>query len=143
MLGRLCRWMRIVGIDTAYHRPENNINIVLRSLKEKRIIITRDLKLKNSAALKVFIIDNDDFRQQLKETVNKLDIKIDPDKVFIRCPECNTKLVGEDKKKVKGKVPDYIYKTHDKFSKCVNCEKLYWKGTHQEMVNKILRDIQK
>ncbi|MEA3506829.1 MAG: Mut7-C RNAse domain-containing protein [Elusimicrobiota bacterium] len=141
MLGRLCRWMRILGIDTAYHRPEDNLNIVYRSLKEKRVIITRNLKLKNSPVFGIFIIDTDSYRQQLKEFLNKFNITINPEKLFTRCPDCNGELASIKKKEVKEKVPDYVYKTRKVFSICPDCRKLYWKGTHKELIDRFLNKL--
>jgi uncharacterized protein with PIN domain len=145
--------MRILGIDSAYHRPEDNLNIVFRSLKEKRVVITRDLKLINSAALKVFIVKSGNYRFQLKETLKEFNIDINREKIFTRCPECNSELVEADKKNIKGKVsgkvpgkvpgkiPAYVYDKHDKFSICADCKKIYWEGTHKKLIENILKDI--
>jgi uncharacterized protein len=50
--------------------------------------------------------------------------------MFSRCIVCNRALNNISKKEVKAKVPDYVYKTHNEFSFCPCCLRVYWQGTH-------------
>ncbi|HIE36152.1 MAG TPA: hypothetical protein EYP89_02825 [Candidatus Omnitrophica bacterium] len=40
-LGRLARWMRILGFDTIYFKSDNIGTLIVEALRENRIIITR------------------------------------------------------------------------------------------------------
>ncbi|MFZ5799944.1 MAG: Mut7-C RNAse domain-containing protein, partial [Candidatus Omnitrophota bacterium] len=44
-LGRLARWLRILGFDTVYFRGCNRSSLVITALREGRIIVTRNLRL--------------------------------------------------------------------------------------------------
>ena len=50
--------------------------------------------------------------------------------LFSRCLACNTPLEDVTPEEVKGEVPDYIFHTHQEFSRCPSCRKVYWAGTH-------------
>lgn len=141
MLGRLCRWLRLLGEDAEYYRDRDKGGIIYRSLKEKRIILTRDRRLSSKKAIRIYRVKNEEFREQLREVINEFDIEIDDEKIFSRCTDCNLILQQIQKEKIKNKVPDYVYKTHDKFSICKNCERIYWKGTHRELIDKVIKRI--
>jgi len=59
---------------------------------------------------------------------------VEIDKLFYRCIECNTPLEDIAKEKIKTKVPEYVYQTQSTFKQCTNCRKIFWKGTHWDMV---------
>jgi uncharacterized protein with PIN domain len=35
-----------------------------------------------------------------------------------------------EKASILGQVPDYIFETHDRFHKCPECDRIYWRGSH-------------
>jgi uncharacterized protein len=42
MLGRLARWLRMLGYDTAYEKVISDESLVARVLTEQRWLLTRD-----------------------------------------------------------------------------------------------------
>jgi len=142
MLGRLCRWLKLLGEDAVYYRNSDKGGLIYRSLKERRIILTRDTGISRKKGLPLYAVQSDEFRKQLKEVIKKYNIEIDREKIFTRCIECNRRLKTVDKNKVKGKVPDYVYRNHEVFSVCDLCQKIYWKGTHRDLIEKVLKDIE-
>lgn len=45
MLGRLARWLRILGYDTAYEKMITDERLVERAVREDRWLLTRDRNL--------------------------------------------------------------------------------------------------
>ena len=143
MLGRLGRWLVLLGEDAKYYRSPDEGGIIYRSLKEKRIILTRNRKLSRRKALDIYLVKSEEFKEQLAEVINKFDITKDNKKIFSRCIECNQKLQTIQKEKVKKKVPAYVYETVEVFSVCDTCQKIYWKGTHSDLIKRVLTQIKK
>jgi len=140
-LGRLSRWLRILGFDTVYYDKDNLGTLLILALREDRKIITRSRSLIHPKRCMV-IIDSDRLEEQLKEVIPKLNLKIEKEKFFSRCTVCNRELTDVEKGKIKQQVPPYVYQNQEHFMKCENCNKIYWKGTHwgniKEAIGKII-----
>jgi len=142
MLGKLARWMRILGLDTYYKRDLPDSKLLKIALVEDRVILTRDSKIPKIRNAKNFVwIYSSDPLEQVKEVAQKLKLKIEPVRFFTRCLECNGVLEKIDKEKVKDKVWPYVYKTHENFVSCPNCNRIYWPGTHLQRMEKKLREM--
>ena len=140
MLGKLARKLRILGFDTLYE-PSIEEEEVLERVKN-RIFLTRDKELYRRAAskgIKAFYIKSDLWRSQLRELILEFPIEENM-KPFTRCSVCNSELVEIDREEVRGKVPEYVYKSVDEFKKCPVCGRIYWRGTH---VDWIAKDMEK
>ena len=48
MLGRLCKWLRLVGYDASFYRSDEKGDIIYRSLKENRIILPAAKKIRTN-----------------------------------------------------------------------------------------------
>ena len=132
MLGKLAKWLRIAGIDVLYCNKIDDEDLIKISVKENRILLTRDHKLAIDKKMnKAIIIENQFIDAQLKEFFMKTELT--PTDFFSRCLLCNEPLkVIVDKSTIQDRVPPFTYKTHNEFSICVKCDKIYWKGTHRE-----------
>ncbi len=138
-LGRLCKWLRILGFDSVYFNSDNMATLVIEALRENRIIITRRKKVDN---LKVVTVSSNEVKSQLKEVIRKLEIEqIDQRRMFSRCVICNEVLVEVEKQAIKSEVPEYVYQTQDKFFRCPSCKRIYWEGTHWGNVKRILKEV--
>jgi hypothetical protein len=141
-LGRLAKWLRILGFDTIYFSG-NFSSLLIQALRDNRIIVTRNSRLVSKArAVRVVDIKDDDVNEQLKQVLKELNIKPDEDAMFSRCLICNTELNGIDKQKVKDKVPEYVFKTQEEFFTCPRCQRIYWSGTHWGNVTTIIKELQ-
>ncbi len=138
MLGRLARWLRILGFNTAYFTDKDRDGIIYRSLKEKRIIITRDTSLSSRKALGLYRVRSDDYLKQLREVMEEFKLKINPEKIFSRCSGCNLMTEPVKKENIRERVPEYIFENNDSFSMCPGCGKIYWKGTHKKLIKEVL-----
>jgi hypothetical protein len=156
MLGRLAKWLRLLGYDTAYpikdrlnRRGNECISIreaddetLLRVAEdEERVLLTRDKDLAHaskSRCIQTVYIVSEFIDNQLKQVVRELKLDIDEKSLFSRCAECNTELLEVEKFLVREAVPETVYFRHDRFWKCPRCEKYYWQGTHwEEMMHSI------
>lgn len=132
MLGRLAKWLRILGYDTHYqsHYPEG----VIRALAEeggRRLLTRRRDALKDRPG--AVFIRSDHVGEQLRQLAEEGWIQPDPERVFQRCPVCNSPLVEADPDSARDRVPDYVFHRHSPgFRRCPVCDRFYWHGSHGE-----------
>lgn len=141
MLGRLARWLRIIGYDTTYYINIKDELLIEKSLLEGRWIITRDTHLIRRRLVMgyTFIKDNDPM-DQLRQIVEELNLNIYKG-LLTRCLECNTGLIHAYRGDVIGVVPDYIYSANSAFFLCTSCNRVYWKGSHIDRIKERLTKI--
>ena len=141
-LGRLAKWLRILGFDAVYFTKINFSSLLIQALRDRSIILTRNSHLINKARAVRFIqIKSDEVNQQLRQVLKELNITPDKNMMFSRCLICNLELEEIDKQQVKNKVPDYVFKTQDEFLTCPSCQRIYWSGTHWGNISKTLQAI--
>ena len=142
-LGKLSRYMRMLGFDTYYKNDLDDSEIVDISLEEKRTILTRDIGLlKRGKVTHGYFVRNTEAEEQVEEIVNRFQLE-SRIKEFTRCIDCNTELIPIEKEKVIDKLPPKVREYYNEFFICPNCSKVYWKGSHVEnmlrVVNKLKR----
>lgn len=140
-LGRLAKWLRILGFDTEYFNQDNASSLIIQALRDNRIIITRNHRLPKSAGLKILLLKAQNLKEQLAQVLKALQITPLSDMMFSRCIICNETLVDIDKEKVKAKIPEYVFKTQQDFITCPKCQRIYWQGTHWGNVSTTLKEI--
>ena len=128
MLGRLAKWLRILGYDTAYLPRLDDNQLVRLARAEGRLLLTRDRGLARRRGLQCLLIESDYLEEQLRQILTEL--ALTEENSFSRCPVCNTPLQRIEKTELEGRVPPHIFHTHKDFSLCPNCGKIYWPGTH-------------
>src|SRR2546425_807893 len=68
MLGRLARWLRILGHDVAYGRHLRDRTLVDSARREERLLLTRDTRLLRDPHLpRHLFVESDHFREQLRQ----------------------------------------------------------------------------
>lgn len=144
MLGRLAKWLRMIGYDTVYKTPTTDSILVNQAFREQRIIITRDTRLVERKYIPRFIIiKSDKYMEQLKQLVAELGLVPDPNLFFSRCLLCNAEIESISKDIVKPKIPPYVFETQESFLRCPSCNKIYWSGTHVDRAKEKLCEILK
>jgi uncharacterized protein with PIN domain len=92
MLGRLARWLRVLGYDTSYDTVLDDPELVRRANDEARVLLTRDRRLlRDLRPHQSLEIRHDDPLQQLQSVVQSLGLQ-PPAELFTRCLLCNTVL---------------------------------------------------
>lgn len=140
-LGRLARWLRMLGFDTVYYNSGAQGTLVVKALSESRVVVTRSKKTTDSIDKITVVINSNKLKEQLKELIDKLHLSFDDSKMFTRCTVCNERLESVEKKRVKGNVPEYVFNTHNEFMMCPSCGKVYWQGTHWGNIHNTLNKI--
>src|ERR1044072_7108872 len=69
MLGRLVKWLRIIGEDVIYGRHLTGYGLIRAARLENRLILTRDRSLKNKQPPPSLYLQSDYYREQLKQVV--------------------------------------------------------------------------
>ncbi len=143
MLGRLARWLRILGFDVLYYNDIEDRQLIRIAREQERTILTRDTGLlKNKGAGNAIFITSDRTRDQLRELGARL--RIAEAEPLGRCAVCNgTITVVGDKDEVRETVPDFIYHAFNEFLRCGGCGRIYWRGSHQKKFREDIVDILK
>lgn len=142
MLGRLARWLRILGYDTLYTRKAIDSQLIVRAYREDRIILTRNSKMyKKIDPERALFIHFDNFRNQVSEVIDALDLNFDSNIFLSRCLECNLLLISLPRGEAETRVPPYVFQTVEEFKTCPQCSKIFWSGTHIEEMEKLIKAI--
>ncbi len=140
-LGRLAKWLRILGFDTRYFKEGNPSSLIIESLRDGRVIITRNHRLPRPGGIRIITVEEEIIKEQVAEVLTILKIKPDAQAMFSRCILCNEELEDIEKEKIKERVPEYVFKTQEHFVTCPKCNRIYWKGTHWGNVEKTLEEV--
>lgn len=137
-LGTLARYLRLLGFDTVWQRDLDDATIIDRSLDEQRIILTRDKGiLKNGRVTHGYWLRATDPEAQLDEIVRVLDLagSLRP---YARCMECNGEVRPVPAADAAESVPPRVLEFHQEFSRCRDCRRVYWAGSHQPKLEAII-----
>lgn len=140
-LGRLAKWLRILGYDTAYLPQLTPDGLVREGRRQGRIILTRNTRLlRRTDVPPLVFVQSDHFREQLKQVVESC--HLDPaQQLLTRCILCNEILVEVAKDVVRDRVPAYVWETQSTFCRCPRCRRVYWGATHRDHVLEELRRL--
>lgn len=128
MLGRLAKWLRVLGYDTVYLPHLDDDQLVRLARAEGRLLLTRDRGLAQRRGLQCLLVESEHLEEQLDQIF--VELALTEEHAFSRCPICNTPLQKIAKTELEGRVPPHIFRTHRDFSLCPHCDKIYWPGTH-------------
>ncbi|MBU1236046.1 MAG: Mut7-C ubiquitin/RNAse domain-containing protein [Gammaproteobacteria bacterium] len=140
-LGGLAHLLRMAGFDTLYRNDYDDPELADISIREERILLTRDREL-----LKLRGITHGCYVHTLKpelqfrEIVERLDLRRSI-KPFSLCLECNRPLRPIDKAEVLDRLPPAVRLKHEQFTTCDVCERIYWQGSHWQRMQSLLNDV--
>ncbi len=143
-VGKLAKWLRIMGYDTLFFRDIDDGNLVEIALAENRVLLTRDThimkrKVVAGGEVTAVLIEDDALKKQLALVMDQTGI--DGQLRFSRCIECNQPLEDRNKSDVAHLVPPHVYATQQQYMQCVLCGKVYWRGTHWERMERELKSL--
>lgn len=144
MLGRLARWLRLLGFDTFYSNKISDSALLKIAKEENRLVLTRDTHFLHFKNFENYLfINSNETINQLIEVIKFFGIKeFEPS----RCVKCNGTLLDIiDKNEVNTIVPEHVYIRNNKFFRCKECGSVYWQGSHvkrfREKVCETLKNV--
>jgi uncharacterized protein with PIN domain len=133
MLGKLTRWLRMLGQDVEYSNRMDDSELIAISKKEHRILLTRDLELYQRATgkgIEAFYVEGRTEPEKLAALAKRFEIPLKIDMKNSRCPRCNTKIKPMPKEEIADKVEKNTFTYYDEFWTCPKCGNIYWQGAH-------------
>ena len=139
-LGKLAKWLRLLGFDTLYVREIPDSRFM--AFGKRRILLTRTERIRdqNRSYQLIFIRSNHPF-EQLKEVIQALGLIFEDIRPFSKCIRCDFPIKTVKKESVRDKVPDYTWETYDAFQTCTQCGRIYWPGSHTERCNETIQRL--
>jgi uncharacterized protein with PIN domain len=131
-LGRLAAYLRMLGFDALYENQRDDDVLARIAHDEQRILLTRDVGLlKRGAVIYGQYVRETAPERQAAEVLRRYGLQ-DAIAPFTRCLRCNGPLVPvePDSAAVLAQAPERVRRRHDKFERCADCGKVFWKGTH-------------
>ncbi len=140
MVGRLARWLRVLGYDTVYYPNGPRFLLPLEARREGRVLLTRSRRMiEENPDVEAYLVIPDRPRQQLIDIMEAFELGTDW--IFSRCTLCNrpVEIVGAEE--VKDEVPAAVLKMETRFYRCPGCGKVYWEGSHVHRFREFLERI--
>lgn len=129
-LGKLARWLRLLGFDVLYSNGYSDAGIARISAEQHRILLTRDrFLLRQKIITHAHWVRAQNPDEQVVEVLKRFDLgrEVSP---FRRCLECNGVIEKVAKSVVIDQLKPLTRRFYDTFYRCSSCHKVYWKGPH-------------
>lgn len=145
MLGKLTRWLRMLGQDVAYCVGLDDNQLLGLAKTEDRVLLTKDLGLYKCAigrGLDAFYVEGNTESERLAQMARRygVELAVDMDKSY--CPVCNTLLKAAVKEELKILLEPNTFKYYELFWRCPNCGQIYWQGAHWKQIINTLSEAQ-
>ncbi len=129
-LGRLAVYLRMLGFDALYRNDYPDDELVLISLVEGRVLLTRDRSLlMRGTVTHGYFVRQGPSRNQLTDVLRRFDLT-NSTSPLTRCLVCNDPLVSVSRDLVAGSVPARSRAFCSEFWQCSGCGRVYWNGSH-------------
>ena len=141
MVGKLAKWLRILGYDTVYMPEVSPTSVKREARRQGRILLTRRTCFLHQKDVPPFVfIRTDRCREQLKQVCTDLQLSVSS-ALLRRCSVCNQELETIDRAQVQPRVPEYVWQTQATFFQCRKCRRVYWDATHRHRIVEELRHM--
>ncbi|MBU8871841.1 MAG: Mut7-C ubiquitin/RNAse domain-containing protein [Gemmatimonadales bacterium] len=141
-LGKLARLLRILGFDTLWTPTWTEPEIARLGVNDHRVVLSRSRSLlKRREMDQAQLIVSDDPDTQVSEVIRRWFLAGKAN-LFGRCSRCNGTLRPVEKSDVAARIPPKTARWLNEYYLCIDCDQLFWKGTHvlalTERLDKIL-----
>lgn len=148
MLGKLARWLRLLGYDVEYLNNTSDKQLIEIARKGNRILLTSDVQLYRLAAARgigTYLVEGKTEAEKLARVAKRFEIKLGVNTKTSRCTTCNSPLKPVSKQAIKGQIPEKTLKTYAEFWRCSNpkCSKTYWAGRQWQNIIQTLEESRK
>ncbi len=139
LLGTLAKSLRMLGFDTLYENTFTDKAIAGIAEAEQRIVLTRDVNLLKNKIIPIgYWLRSQHTEEQLAEVIRRFRL-VDHIKPFTRCMVCNGLIVAVPKDAVLEQLPPKTRLYFEEFYQCTNCLRVYWKGSHYERMQELIK----
>ena len=145
MLGKLARWLRMLGHDVTYNVKLDDSALLELARKESRTLLTKDLELYQRAITKTidaYYVKGKTESESLAELAKRYNLTLQINMEKSHCPICNTLLKESPKERLKDELEKNTFIYYNKFWKCPNCGQIYWQGAHWKQITNTLNQAQ-
>lgn len=140
-LGRLARWLRLLGFDTAYANWYDDEALACISQSERRILLTRDRRLLMRTVVEFgHWVRAQEPRAQLLEVLKRYDL-LPLSRPYTRCAHCNGVLKSVSREEIEHLLQPDTALYYDEFTQCSACGQVYWPGSHLRRVRELLQSV--
>jgi uncharacterized protein len=130
-VGKLARFLRMAGFDTAYVKEDNPARVLAISREENRLIVSRNSKYTElQLASNFYHLTVDKPLDQFRKLVADSEMPLDERQFLTRCLQCNELLEKIATEKASERLYDFVARTQPDIFVCPHCDKLYWHATH-------------
>ncbi len=137
MLGRLAKWLRVLGYDTHYqshYRP----GVLDKFVREGRLLLSRRSGT-TTGYPDALLIRGNRVGEQMIELKERIHLAPDRSHWFTRCLICNAVLEQVNAHEARENVPEYVfYQNMPGIRSCSSCGRYYWPGSHRTRMLKQL-----
>ncbi len=143
MLGKLTRWLRMLGYDVVYSTQLSDNELLELAKAEKRTLITKDLELYKRAIIRgidAFYIEGKTESNRLAEISKRYGLSLEIDMDKSHCPICNSPIKPVSKEELNDQLEPNTYRYYERFWRCPNCGQVYWQGAHWKQITKTLTE---
>lgn len=140
-LGGLARLLRMAGYDTLYDNRYHDDEIARIACEEGRVLLTRDRALLKRRTVELgCYLHALKPEAQLRELFARLRLGggMQP---FSLCLHCNLPLRPVPKAEVRDRLPARVTERHQEFTRCGQCGRVYWKGSHHARMQGMLEGV--
>lgn len=131
MLGRLARWLRVVGADTLQLPLETPDPVLVeRARRDARVLLTRDRHLiRELRPERVWAVRSEVPLEQLAAVVRAFELRR-PAELMTRCLICNSPLLELGADAASSALPPSARGLPGPVRQCPTCSRVYWRGSH-------------
>jgi hypothetical protein len=143
MLGRLARWLRVLGFDVLYFPRIEDAVLLGVARREGRVLLTRDTGLlKRTGGHPALLVASEKWEDQLVQVLDAFGLK-DRLAPHTRCLDCNAPLKPLPKERAKNLVAPFVVERAEALALCLACGRVFWKGSHADDMDARIRKIMK
>jgi uncharacterized protein len=140
-LGRLAAFLRLAGFDALHRCDIGDAELAEISASTRRILLSRDQALlKRRIVTHGYWVRSTAPARQLAEVIRRFDLGRTA-RPFTRCTVCNGLITVVSREEVADRVPPRSRQFYDDYRRCLDCGRVYWKGTHYERLSRLLDEV--
>ena len=148
MLGKLARWLRMIGYECTYANNSDDRELLTIAKRDSLVLLTSDAELYRTAIarnIESFLVEGRTEPERLASLAERFKLRLSIDTAISRCPVCGSLLRETAKENVQSAVPPATFKVYKTFWSCSNpkCAKVYWQGSHWKRIEQTLASANK